>query len=141
MNVTTWEEVKSLTDRLCRLILENECSLNLIVAVARGGFVPARLLSSGISVQRMASIGVAYVDADRTRREFYSVPTPIDGSYRVLLVEDALETGRSLQDARDYLRRCGTQVWTAAYFYMPHSVVQPDFSLGVVDTIPAFPWE
>lgn len=137
----SWDHVRVLANELSRLIMEGQCRPNLIVTVARGGFVPARLLSNGTGVKRLSSIGITYVDSSRSQREVYTVPHPIDEDSRILLVEDALESGRSLIEARDLLTSQGARVWTAAFYYRSDSVIVPDFSLGILDSLPKFPWE
>jgi uncharacterized protein len=141
MESLTWEDINAITDQLAQKILDSAYQSNLIVAVARGGFIPARLLSSRLQIQRMSSIGITYQGSDRTTRIIYSVPTPIGNSDRILLVEDALETARSLSDAYEVLAQDAAEVRTAAYYYRPDSIVSPDFSLGMKSSIPKFPWE
>ncbi|GAA4175726.1 phosphoribosyltransferase [Phytohabitans flavus] len=137
----SWEQACLLADDLATQVTKGDCQLNFIVAIARGGFVPARLLSARLDVARLASIGIRYIDDSRTRREFYSFPHPVGNDHRILLVEDVLETGQSLLDARDRLVEAGARVWTAAYFYQSRSAVPPDFSLGVRDEPVMFPWD
>jgi len=71
----------------------------------------------------------------------YSVPTPIQRADQILLVEDALETGRSLRHALSVLASQAGSVRTAAYFYRPDAVIVPDYCVGPAAQIPAFPWE
>lgn len=137
----SWEDVDSLATELAALVEKDNCQPNVIMAVARGGFVPARLLSSRLDVRRMSSIGIIYADDSRTGRIIYSFPQPVGNEHRVLLVEDVVETGRSLRDACDYLTTHGAKVWTAAFYHQSTSVLSPDFSLGVCDEPPKFPWE
>ena len=103
--------------------------------------MPARLLSDHIGVKKISSIGITYTDSSRSRREVYTIPDPIGSNDRIILIEDALESGRSLVEARDLLVSKGATVWTAALYHRPDSVVIPDFSLGLLDSIPQFPWE
>ena len=56
MTRLTWDAVRVLTDDLAKIILDDIYQPNLIVAVARGGFIPARLLSSRLKVNPMGSI-------------------------------------------------------------------------------------
>jgi hypoxanthine phosphoribosyltransferase len=64
----------------------------------------------------------------------------INGKY-VLLVEDMLETGKSLIIAKQYLEQKGAIVRTVCLYTMPISEVTPDFSLKKVESIEKFPWE
>ena len=81
-----------------------------LVGVARGGWIPVRLLSTALSVKRLLSIGLAYADSERTRLEPYSLPAPFPTDSRLLIVEDCLESGRSLAVARDIFSRNGNMV-------------------------------
>jgi uncharacterized protein len=141
MNRITWDSVDQLTDVLAQQIRESNYEINLIIAVARGGFIPARLLSSRLTIKRMSSIGISYLTADRSERTMYSVPTPISQHDRILLVEDALETGRSLADAYKALEQNAGGVRTAAYYYRADSIIVPDFTVDMLSHIPRFPWE
>lgn len=59
----------------------------------------------------------------------------------ILLVEDMLESGRSLMVAQKYLESKGATVKTACLYTMPISEVKPDFSLKEVEAVVRFPWE
>jgi uncharacterized protein len=141
MTELTWDDVNDLTDLLARNILKSNYLPTLIVAVARGGFIPARLLSSRIRVKRMASIGITYQGSERQTRLIYSMPKLMASDDHILLVEDALETGRSLADSCDVLSSKAASVRTVAYYYRSDSVIVPDFSIKALDQIPQFPWD
>lgn len=137
----TWSQVETLTDKLSERVKDSNFSPNYLVAVARGGFVPARLLSTRLSIKRLGSVGIAYTGPDRTDRQIYGSPQLLQRSDRILLVEDALESGRSLADCRMLLEDSGATVKTVCYFYRQNAVVVPDYSLGSTTSIPRFPWE
>jgi hypoxanthine phosphoribosyltransferase len=137
----SWDQLVHLIDRLAEAVAGREIEPNTIVAVARGGFIPARLLSDRLGVRRLASIGVFYIDSARTTREIYSFPHPMGPTHRVLLVEDLLESGRSMFHAREALAQTGAQVWTATLFHRTDSVIEPDFSIGINDSQLVLPWE
>jgi hypothetical protein len=137
----SWQEVLHLSQRLASEIEAANFAPNLLIAIARGGWIPTRLLSGPLSVPKIASIGVTYADAARSELAVYSFPEPITQHHRVLLVEDVLETGRSLVHATQLLRERGAEVRTCCYFYSDRSIVVPDYSLGRIATIPRFPWE
>jgi hypoxanthine phosphoribosyltransferase len=59
----------------------------------------------------------------------------------VLLVEDMLETGKSLIAAKQYLESKGARVKTACLYVMPISEIVPDFSLRQVEKVEKFFWE
>ena len=60
---------------------------------------------------------------------------------KILLVEDMIETGRSLLEAKHYLEKKGAKVKTACLYTMPQSEIKPDYFLKQIEIIPTFPWE
>ncbi len=111
---------------------------DIIIGVVRGGLIPARLLSTSLRVKEMYCLTVQKVGEER--RVTSEIIEDISGK-GVLLVEDALETGRSLVVAAEYLAQRGAQVKTACLYTIQQTEIPPDFSLGQVGTIPTFPWE
>ena len=60
---------------------------------------------------------------------------------KVLLVEDMLETGRSLAVAKAHLEAEGASVRTACLYTMPITEVPVDFCVKEVADVLSFPWE
>jgi hypoxanthine phosphoribosyltransferase len=82
----------------------------VVVAIARGGFVPARYLCDFLSISAMTSIKVQhYAPGARKQRRAW-VKYPLGGSIEgqnVLLVDDVNDTGDTLEAALDHLRGFG----------------------------------
>ena len=112
-----------------------------IVAVARGGWVPARILSNALGVNRILSIGIAYADQQRTKLSTYSSPNPFPQNENILIVEDHLESGRSLEFAKELFENKKNNVKTAALFISNKTVFTPTYYLGERSDAPMFPWE
>jgi hypoxanthine-guanine phosphoribosyltransferase len=89
----------------------------------------------------MGSIGITYEASDRRTMHIYNISGPINNTDSILLVEDALETGRSLAGTREILKRDAMTVRTAAYYYKPDSVITPDYAVQMITQVPEFPWE
>ena len=136
-----WADAMRLSSELATVILESDFAADLLVAVARGGWVPTRLLSNELNVKYLASIGVTYSDNDRKELVIYSVPQPIRKGANILLVEDILESGRSLEHCRHHFEASGAVVRTACFYFSDRTIVEPDYSLGRVSIAPALPWE
>ncbi len=114
---------------------------DIIVAVARGGLVPARLLSYHLEILKVTSIGILPSKDDSHAYDLYSFPELSPNLNRILLVEDILESGGTLNHAEEVLRQAGYQVTTASLYYHSDSKVEPDISLGANDQKILFPWE
>jgi hypothetical protein len=111
---------------------------DIIIGITRGGVIPARLLCTYLSVKEMYCISVNKVGEER------KVITTIDGNLVgkiILLVEDMLETGRSLIVAKKYLETKGAKVKTACLYIMSVSEIRPDYYLKESKKIENFPWE
>jgi uncharacterized protein len=130
-----WQETERAVKKLAEQI---PSSPDIIVAIVRGGLIPARLLAKFLGVKDMYALTVKKSNNERlvTSR----INEDIHGKV-VLVVEDVLESGTSLAAARDYLEDAGASVVTAALFVQPHSVVKPDYFVATKDNVPLFPWD
>lgn len=131
----TWTELQN---ELKTLRGKINYSPDVIVGIARGGLIPARLLSTHLSVKDMFCLAVKKI-GDR-RKVTVTIDEDINGK-NILLVEDMLETGRSLIIAKQYLEERGANVKTACLYIMPASEITPDYYLKEVDRAVKFPWE
>jgi hypothetical protein len=130
-----WEELESEVDSLAKKI---NLDPDIIVGIVRGGIIPARLLSNKFNVKEMYCLTVRKV-GDR-RLVTTEIKEDIQGK-KALLVEDMLETGRSLIAARQYLEVKGAIVKTACLYTMPISEIKVDYSLKEINEDVSFPWE
>ena len=136
-----WEEFVGLTNQLAAKILASGIRIEMLVGLARGGLIPARLLSDRLGVNKISSIGLRYEDESRTQLSFYSLPSPIIVGQNVLLIEDFLESGNSLVKATELFKVQGAFVNTASIFVGLKSIVIPDFYV-IKSAMPvSFPWE
>ena len=130
-----WEKFRSEIKKLSTKI---DPSPDIIVAIVRGGLVPARLLSTELKVKEMYCLTVKKVGDDR--KVVSDILDDVSGKM-ILLVEDMLETGKSLSVAKKYLEEKGAMVKTACLYTMPTSVIHPDYHLKEFDEVQKFPWE
>ncbi len=131
----TWETLEQEVRELAQKV---DYRPDYIVGVVRGGLIPARLLSSYLGIKDMYCLTVKKTEEGRM------VTTEISADLagkKVLLVEDMLETGKSLVVAKEYLESKGAEVKSACLYTMPISEVTPDFSLRQVEEVATFPWE
>lgn len=131
----SWNELEKIVGELVSKI---NLKPDIIIGVVRGGIVPARLLSNALNVKKMYCINVEKVGEDRKVRT--EILDDIDNK-NVLLVEDMLETGRSLIVAKEYLEKKGALVKTACFFIQSKSEIKPDYYLKRTDSEVSFPWE
>jgi hypothetical protein len=127
------EEIKKLAEKI-----NSEFQPDLIIGIMRGGAVPARLLSRELGVKSM--YGISVEKSGGNRNVITEINIDLKGK-KVLLVEDMLETGRSLIVAKKYLEDQGAQVKTTCLYTMPQSEIKPDYFLSEVENTQKFPWE
>lgn len=130
-----WQEYLNSVDDLTKLITNKP---DIIVAIVRGGLVTARLLVTSLGVKEVYCLTVQ--KTDKSRNLTTQITVDIRGK-KVLIVEDALETGKSLEVVKKYVESLGAEVQTLAMYVWPKSVIVPDYYLKITDNIPTFPWE
>lgn len=108
-----------------------------VVGVVRGGVIPATVLANHFNVRKFYVIKVSHAGEERRIKAF----EPDVFEKKVLLVEDMLETGKSLKAAKEFLEAKGAEVKTACLYTMPQSEATPDFFLKQVSKLVEFPWE
>lgn len=131
----TWDEfaaeVRALADKVSG-------KPDMVVGVVRGGVIPAALIARALGVKEVYTLRIT-----KDGEEKKVVPGSVPGAAgkRVLLVEDMLETGRTLIAGKAYLEAEGALVETACLYTMAHSEIVPDYSLKRIDAVARFPWE
>jgi hypoxanthine phosphoribosyltransferase len=102
----SWSEVQRLCLRLATLIQASNYQPDIVVAIARGGFVPARLVCDYLDMMALTSIKIEHYLAGSAKQEQavirYPLCTPIENQ-RVLLVDDVNDSGDTLDVAMQHL--------------------------------------
>ena len=136
-----WEEFNKNIIELGNLINSQDFKPDIIIAIARGGWIPTRYLSDLLNTKNLGSIGVKYEDEERTKLNTYSKPTIPKDCKKVLLVEDMLESGKSIKYAYEYYSAQGYETKTACLYIMNNTEFIPDFYIKTIDKKLKFPWE
>jgi len=133
--LVSWEDIVKWSRELARKIKKSGFIPDVIVAVARGGFVPARLLCDFLNVENLLSIQSQHWTeaAKAADRAIIKFPYKVDlTGKKVLLVDDIVDTGESLSLARKYI----LENWNplelkiaALQWIKPVAKIKPDFYL------------
>jgi uncharacterized protein len=132
--LVSWTEVEDLSFNLAVQIKTSGFKPDLIVAVARGGFVPARLLCDFLQFYELASIRVEhYFKGGRKKPAArLKAPLPFDISGKhVLIVDDVCDSGDTYQVALEYVQGLApAEIRTAALQHKAGAHYEPDFVGG-----------
>ncbi|UCD44542.1 MAG: phosphoribosyltransferase [Candidatus Bathyarchaeota archaeon] len=135
----------SLTGKVAGQIREGGYIPDVIVAISRGGFVPARVLSDYLGRRRLASIQIEYYTGvgSKTRepRVVYPLNADVSG-LRVLLVDDVSDTGVTLKVAKEHVENRGPEVVQVVTLHVkPWTSYRPDYTATEVEEWIVYPWE
>lgn len=141
----TWMDVQRLSEKLADQIAESGFRPDIIVAVSRGGFDPARILSDELNIRSLASLQVIYYAGINERNDKPQVKYPLNADIsglNVLVVDDVADSGNSLKVVKEYIDSLGPrEVKMATLHHKPWSSFEPDFFAESVDKWIIYPWE
>jgi hypoxanthine phosphoribosyltransferase len=130
---------------LARKVLRSGFVPDVVVGVSRGGWVPARVLCDLLSAPVLANIGIEFYSGVGERKRQPRLTQPLSTSVsgkRVLVVDEVVDTGKSLRLAKAHIIREGArEVRTVTMYTKPWSVVEPDYREKETSSWIVFPWE
>lgn len=129
--LVSWERFYQLARALSRLVHESAFQPDIIVAIGRGGYLPARILSDHLGIFDLTSIKVEHyhgVHKERVAEVRYPLTAQIAGR-RVLLVDDVSDSGETFRAAIRHLREQGeaAHLRTAVLHHKRVSGFVPDY--------------
>lgn len=143
--ILTWDLFGTASRELAQQIADSDFEPEIIIAVARGGLLPAGALSYACGVKLSDAINVEfYTDVHETLPDPVLLAPLLDTESihgrRLLVVDDVADSGRTLALVLDLLREQGADVRSAVVYAKPVSVVDPDFVWKRTDEWIVFPW-
>ncbi len=106
VKLVKWNDIVEWSRGLAKLIIESGYKPSIIIAVARGGYVPARLLADFLGVENMISIQSQHWTeaAKAAEKAILKFPFRVDlRGYKALLVDDIIDTGETVLLAKRYI--------------------------------------
>ncbi len=141
----SWADLEVLVERLAEDI---RGEFDALLAVTRGGLVPAGMLAYRLSIRNILVAAVAfYDDAGQAGVEpsFLEFPAdPVLHGRRILVVDEVWDTGTTIAAVVDRIRQAGGVPTTAVLHYKPtHSRVElvPDHHAVVTDAWVVYPFK
>ena len=140
-----WDDVQRLSEVVSDKIIDDGFKPDIIVAVSRGGFDPARVMSDQLGVRMLASVQVAYYTGVNTTSETPEVVHPLNADVSgadVLVVDDVADSGESLLAVKEYVDSLNPRrIKIATLHYKPWSILEPDYYAEKAEKWIIYPWE
>lgn len=143
--VPSWQDMHELAKKAADKIKEENFHPEAIIAIARGGLVPARLFCDFLHIKNCFSVKVDHWGLTATKdgqaKLTQGLNTSIEGK-SILLVDDITDTGQSITLAKQHIEEFKPkEVKTATLINLDNSKYIPDF---YGDEMPwswiIFPW-
>jgi uncharacterized protein len=107
VQLVSWEDSARLARILAHLLKEeHDRPPDLVIAIGRGGYVPARVVCDELLTTHLTSIRLEHWGPAASRKENALVKYPLAGSIEgmdLLVIDDVTDTGKTLSAAINYL--------------------------------------
>jgi len=141
----SWNKIYDLSIRLAEKIRKSNFVPDLIIGIARGGWIVARLLSDLLDIDDVGSVRIQFYRSVGVTYHEPVVSQPVSISVekkRVLLCDDVSDTGYSLKTAIEHIKERGAEiVKTATLHQKSKTVLIPDYWVEKTDAWIIYPWE
>ena len=124
----------AMVTRLCRKlahkIQDSRFNPDIVICIARGGYIPARLICDYLNIYNLTSIRINhYTGSTKSETARLLEPLNIDiKGMNVLLIDDIDDTSDTLQLAQDYLKGLNPkEIKIAVLHHKIISTLTPDF--------------
>lgn len=143
--ILSWQEVYTLTLQLSERIVESGFEPDILVGIARGGWIPARILSDVLYARTLQNIRIEYYSDVAVRGKKPNITQPISGSMKgknLLIVDEVADTGDSLFHAIEHAKALGAKTVKSAVLHLkPTSCIVPDYFMVKTTCWTVYPWE
>ncbi|MBY6411543.1 phosphoribosyltransferase [Rhodococcus sp. BP-252] len=143
--VLTWEAFGAASRELTEKIVDDGFVPDIVIAIARGGLIPAGAIAYAMGVKAAGTLNVEfYSDIEETLPDPIVLEPLLDTDAvvgkRLLVVDDVADSGRTLALVVELLKKHTDEVKSAVIYTKPRSIVAPDFSWRETDRWINFPW-
>ena len=127
----SWEELRPLALSTARQIRASGFTPDVVIALSRGGLVPARVICDFLVLKNLVSIKVEHwgitAHKDKQTRITHSIDMDLTGK-NVLVIDDITDTGDSLLKVIEHVHGKGAkEIKTATLLHILTSKYEPDF--------------
>lgn len=143
--VMRWEEVGVAARSLAEAVHADGYRPGIILAIARGGLIPAAAVAYALGVKNTFTMNVQFYTGVDQRLEVPMVLPPVPDLVDVadadlLIVDDVADTGRTLEVVQAFCAGKVANARTAVLYEKDRSVVRCDYVWRRTDRWITFPW-
>jgi len=147
----SWHDIEKGVAKISNEMLKSNYNPDFIVAVARGGLIPATLMSHILDIP-LLPVSFSSKDGNGDNKNHENELPTIQGDFKfppkILIVDDICDSGKTLYELYEYYASRGHAVRTASLYFKYHpteqQIFEPDFYWNVTiagDPWINFPWE
>jgi hypoxanthine phosphoribosyltransferase len=127
----SWELATTLSRKLADMIKDSGYRPDYVIAIGRGGFVPARIVCDSLLITNLTSIRLEHWGTAATRFDTARIRFPlsidVEGS-SLLVIDDVTDTGETLMMAMEYLsEKTSGEIRTGVLQHKSSSSFVPDY--------------
>lgn len=143
--VLTWSDFGVATRALATDVAGTGFRTDIVIAVARGGLLPAGALAYALGTKAAGTLNVEfYPDVEETLPAPVVLEPLLDidalADKNLLVVDDVADSGRTLALVMELLEPHAAEVRSAVLYTKPRTVIRPDHSWRETDRWITFPW-
>jgi hypoxanthine phosphoribosyltransferase len=147
-DIVTWDELEELVAGLAREVAASGTRFDVLLAITRGGLVPAGMLAYRLGIRNILVAAVEYYDDEGKpgpHPTFLQFPAdPLLRGQAVLIVDEVWDSGTTIHAVTERVRQAGGDPTTIVLHYKPtHSQVPgtPDFHAVTTDRWVVYPFK
>lgn len=148
--ILTWSRFGDAARQLAQQVIDSGWFPDVVVAVARGGILPAGAVAYALGVKAMGIMNAEFHSGiGPSVTQPVLLPPLVDASAlagtHVLVVDDVADSGRTLAMVMEAVAGFGTatrptEARSAVVYVKPSSVIAPDFAWRATSRWITFPW-
>ena len=134
----SWDDVADLSNQLAAELLPRRDEFRTIIAITRGGMVPAAIIARRLDIKYIDTVGISSYE-DKTQGQIQVIKTVPGNGEGCLVIDDLVDQGTTAQTVRQMLPKSVIAVLYAKPSGRPFADI-------AIKEIPqnvwiAFPWE
>jgi hypoxanthine phosphoribosyltransferase len=129
--IVSWKEITEWTKNVVQKMKDSGFNPNVVIALIRGGLVPARLICDHLHQKNLYAVKVEHwgitAQTDMQAKLVQGLDLDLSGK-KILVVDDITDTGESMRLATEHLKEKGpSEMRSATLLHIAHSKFEPDF--------------